>query len=97
MKPKFRYHRDEANRPLVTECSIIDNEGNQTGWGIAICSPSDNPCKATGRKIALQRAQHGAKVGQSLQINRSEAREVLFNVVGHPHSQKFKANIWGLL
>ena len=55
MQPKFYYQRDAANRPVVTVC-LIKNESGGVARGTAICSPSDNPHKKTGRLLAFDRA-----------------------------------------
>lgn len=54
MEPRFYYMRDKENKPRVTVCLIRAN--GDIARGIAICSLSDNPHKATGRTIAEDRA-----------------------------------------
>jgi hypothetical protein len=52
---KIHYHYIYSNgKPYVTICFIV--WGNKFSRGIAVCSYKDNPCKAIGRKIALNRA-----------------------------------------
>lgn len=50
----YHYERDKAKRPIETQCVLTD--GEYIGFGLAVCSPSDNPWKAIGRKIAYKRA-----------------------------------------
>ena len=39
-----------------TECALTDNWLTTKGYGLALCSWSDNFCRKTGRKLSLQRA-----------------------------------------
>jgi len=55
MKTKFYYLRD-GRVPLVTVCLLM-NDKHGVSRGIAVCSDDDNPCKKTGRGIALKRAR----------------------------------------
>jgi len=55
MKDYYLYERTEDNKPMITECFLID--GDEYARGISVCSYGDNPCKATGRKIAFERAR----------------------------------------
>ena len=52
---QFRYLRDKNNRPVITLCRA--EYGDQKGYGWAICSTRDNPCKKTGKAIAAERAR----------------------------------------
>ena len=56
---RFFYFYDntgEHRRPVVTVCRLRSDEG-EYGYGWAICSDADNPCKRTGRAIAEGRAR----------------------------------------
>ena len=56
---RFFYFYDntgEHRRPVVTVCRLRDDEGKY-GYGWAICSDADNPCKRAGRAIAEGRAR----------------------------------------
>ena len=77
MKTYFYYHRDRENKPLVTVCLLTGDMG--VARGIAICSPQDNPCKATGRTIAMRRAERAIKGrnGHDDFIARREALQVI--------------------
>jgi len=76
---KYYYHRDKKNRPIVTVCEIKHN--NKKARGVSICSPKDNPCKATGRKIAYDRARHALyRAAFGLLICRDEAVNQLMEV-----------------
>ena len=58
-KTRFFYfydHTGEHRRPVVTVCRLRSDEG-EYGYGWAICSDADNPCKRTGRAIAEGRAR----------------------------------------
>ena len=69
---RFHYFSDHTGphpRPLVTVCRVYD--GWRYGYGWAITSPRDNPCKRTGRRIAEERARaalagHGTQGAQAL-------------------------------
>ena len=53
---RFFYFYDytgEHRRPVVTVCRLR-NDGGQYGYGWAICSDADTPCKWTGRASGLQ-------------------------------------------
>ena len=58
-KTYFYYYRDRESKPRITVCLLKAN--GAVARGIAICSLKDNPCKKTGRKIALQRATYAMK------------------------------------
>ena len=56
---RFFYFYDntgENRRPVVTICRLRNDE-REYGYGWAICSDADNPCKRTGRAIAEGRAR----------------------------------------
>lgn len=92
MKAKYRYHRDEANRPLVTECMVLDEDDNEVGWGMSICSPNDNPCKVIGRGLAYQRALWAFRGSfDDLPISRLEPYAVLRQLTTIPKSTNFKS------
>ena len=50
----YYYDRDEAGHIETTYCFVTDG----TWWarGAALRANTDNPCKATGRKLAMSRA-----------------------------------------
>lgn len=57
--PRFFYFYDqtgEHRRPAITICRVQAEDGSY-GYGWAICSTRDNPCKRTGRAIAKGRAE----------------------------------------
>lgn len=43
----------------MTHCVIRGDDGSVVSVGISLCSPRDNFCYATGRKIARERAEAG--------------------------------------
>jgi hypothetical protein len=51
----YYYLRTPDKKPVVTVC-LLEN-GAEYARGVAICSPLDNPCRKTGRKIAQTRAK----------------------------------------
>ena len=56
---RFFYFYDitgEHRRPVVTVCRLRSDERTY-GYGWAVCSDSDSPCKRTGRAIAEGRAR----------------------------------------
>jgi hypothetical protein len=57
---RFYYIRDDENKPRVTVCLYQYSDCRSPTRGIALCSPVDNPCKKTGRAIALGRAMKAA-------------------------------------
>mgnify|MGYP001565117284 CR=1 FL=1 len=60
---RFFYFYDitgEHRRPVVTVCRLRSDEGTY-GYGWAVCSDSDSPCKRTGRAIAEGRARAALK------------------------------------
>lgn len=62
-KVEFRY-TNWGDGTKSTECFIT--KGNDTKEGFAICDPSDNFCKNTGRKLALTRALKSLDVNYEL-------------------------------
>ena len=75
---KYIHLRDQDNRPVVTICLLQHNK--TITRGVAVCSPSDNPSKKTGRTIAKGRATKAmVQVNDCLPIRRTEARQVLAN------------------
>lgn len=56
----FEYERDPAGHPHSTQCSILDNEDNEIGYGAAWCHPKDQFNKDVGRKMALSQALKAA-------------------------------------
>jgi hypothetical protein len=57
-KPRVVYYylRDEARKPWITVCLLVDSAKKVLARGVAICSLRDNPHKRKGRAIALSRA-----------------------------------------
>ena len=54
---KVDFHYGEDNGLRVTECKVnFLSSLRLPQIGKAVCSPEDNFCKATGRKVALTRA-----------------------------------------
>ena len=90
MKPRYRYHRDDQRRPVVTECELLDKDGEIQGWGMAICSPRDQPCKKQGRAIALTRA---SQLTIGLPIRRPRVLDVLFSTTTSPRSYFYKMDV----
>ena len=87
MEERYRYYYDAGGRPVVTVCEIED-EGVMSR-GVAICSPRDQPCKKTGRKIARDRAWYAMKYAMednhrrpftNLPVFRDEALSVMESV-----------------
>jgi len=77
MKKRFYYYRDENRHPRVTVCLGEDEEGN-IARGISICSLRDNPCKATGRALAIRQMLRAFKKKESSnEIQSNNAFEVL--------------------
>ena len=86
MKTYFYYKRSFANKPMVTHAFIID--GDIYARGTAVCSYNDNPCKATGRKIAEERAKQALLTRKSF-MNDSPAVKH-----SHPHKKAFFKGIY---
>ena len=54
------FHHFIYRRQQWTQCLIVNTEEPEKNYGgYANCSPTDNFCRATGRKIALARAIRG--------------------------------------
>jgi hypothetical protein len=68
-------HNGQA-QPRITVCYIRSE--TDCAVGVAVCSFSDNPCKQTGRKIALDRANAALKEKLVRPLQRREAKEVIF-------------------
>ena len=78
---KYTILRDSLRRPTVTICEIL--AGGDTGVGIAIRSPHDNPVEKVGRIKAWGRARKAwIRQQDSLPINRDEAIKSIKSV--HP-------------
>lgn len=103
--PQFFFLRDKDERPVVCICDLV--YFGQTYRGIAVTSPLEFTghlpdgrqkfCKATGRKIAFDRAIAAIMSGEScMPVRRPEAREVLTSV-GFPWPKQgeaiFKAQV----
>ena len=43
--------------PRLTVCAILDLDAWTMSFGVARCNPTDNFCRKTGRKIALENAR----------------------------------------
>ena len=56
LRTYYYYDRDDNNHIETTYCFITD--GHQWARGAALRAPTDNPSKATGRKIAYSRAMN---------------------------------------
>jgi hypothetical protein len=56
LSPYFYYERDAQNRPIITNCLMMDNDG-VVSRGLAVCSPKDSPSKKLGRALARKRCQ----------------------------------------
>jgi len=81
---KFRYFRDNQNRPIITECAIETPIG--VGLGLAICSPMDMPCKKVGRNIARQRASFAlASKKNTCDIRRKHVASIVWKCYGPPN------------
>lgn len=55
METRYYYYRDWNHRPLITLAMVTDEHGD-VGYGWAVTSPLDNPCKRIGKSIARARA-----------------------------------------
>ena len=88
-KPQFFFLRDKEDRPVICICDIVCF--GQSYRGIAITSPLEFEvqypngrqkfCKATGRKIAFDRAVAAIMASESfMPVRRPEPREVLASV-----------------
>jgi len=53
---KFTYLYDD-NKPVVTIASIEDDVEALYNYGIAYCSPEDQPCKSKGKELAVKRLE----------------------------------------
>jgi hypothetical protein len=65
----FQYDKDGKNQPRTTNCRLFDIDpdgaiGKELGAGISTASRGDQVKKATGRKIALQKAMQNAAIGR---------------------------------
>jgi hypothetical protein len=57
------YYYHLRNKGIITSTVAFAWNGDRFCRGVAVVSPSDNPCKATGRKVALARL-HAAVASQ---------------------------------
>lgn len=61
-KVYFKHYHHTGNLPAIlgtrfnTDCAIVTDDKTVEIHGSSMCSLKDNPCKETGRKIALTRA-----------------------------------------
>lgn len=69
MIERYYYLRDHYHAPRITIC-LLKNDDGFVSRGIAVCSPDDNPCKKTGRTIALAQARkaNGTKSNHPLKF-----------------------------
>ncbi len=75
MKTKYYYIRDKDRHPRITVC-LIENKGLYAR-GVALCSFSENPIKAFGRTLALERAVTAMLTEESTErVDRDEAWDV---------------------
>lgn len=56
MRAKYYHYRDYMNRPVVTQCLLINEENRVLAVGNSICSPMETPWKKFGRQQAYTRA-----------------------------------------
>ncbi|MHC4315633.1 MAG: hypothetical protein ACYSW3_24580 [Planctomycetota bacterium] len=82
MQEAYYYIRhDHQNRPVITICLMYD--GAVLCRGMAVCSPDDQPCKKTGRRIARDKCLRAFGLKKSgCQIKRGEAFGVLISIEG---------------
>lgn len=104
MDVRYYYYRDADNRPLVTLARVKDSVG-RIGYGFAICSPYDNPCKQVGKSIAKFRAMAALEYPEkgfffenpghialyNRAVVRDEAYETLYRV--HPYLRIFLSHV----
>jgi len=92
VKEIYYYERDQEKRPVVTVCVVQQND--EVARGVAICSPKDVTCKATGRKIAKHRAVYALNCQTTaLPVGRDEAAAVSRIVHGNQADfHQFKAD-----
>ena len=64
-----------ATRGGFTIVTIENPRGHEVATGLAVCSPTDNYCRAEGRVLALERAVKAWHVG--LHISREQVLHVL--------------------
>lgn len=83
MKEKYYYLRDKERKPLITVCLLYVS--GHIARGVAICSPSDNPEKREGRRIAFKKAEKAfLEKTQTEPVIREEPIEVI-NRVTNPY------------
>ena len=56
MSITWRHTNNGAGSVGITECFIRNKDGKEILGGTSVCSPRDNYCKQTGRKLSLARA-----------------------------------------
>jgi hypothetical protein len=86
LNPVFYYKRDAHRVPRITYCLLVEPMTKEVrARGIAFCSLKDNPCKQTGKQIALGRAwQAIAHEADSREILRDAVIEIL-QACGYKH------------
>jgi hypothetical protein len=76
MIERYYYIRDCLDRaPRVTVC-LLENEDGFVSRGVALCSFNDNPCKKTGRALALARARKANGTEDNHSVPLSSLRNV---------------------
>jgi hypothetical protein len=80
-KEVYYYIRDKQNHPRGTVCIAKCDDTNELVKGLALCSMSEMPIKAFGRKEARRNAIIAAnRKRNSCYIKRDEAHDVLSRI-----------------
>jgi len=85
---RFRHNRPLLGLSGYTSCHVFDDDLQRMGYGLARCSPKDQFCKETGRKISLTQAlrtlpltkAQRRQVWQSYFARKGNAKAVTFSV-----------------
>jgi len=95
MKKRFYYFRDKNRAPIVTVCLLAD--GTETARGAAVCSAKDQPCKKTGRRIALARARKAIGTKKSDRaLLEHDPLTVSTKAIYNPQLSSFEERILGI-
>jgi hypothetical protein len=79
VKTYYYYERNDLDAPIETNCLLFNAITGEVARGMAFCCPKDNPCKRTGRGIALSRATEAMKRQGNVALNRYGSPKGLYN------------------
>ena len=97
LKVYYHYDRDDKNRPMITQCLLIDEEHQCFAKGIAFCSLTENPRKEYGRMLAYGRAIKAYNKGMCFLTSNGEISEVSIIRYDYKRTQLFVAGYFNSL